>query len=258
MLNPLLRNFSVILVIGVSACSFGSTPVGQGSNNSSASTKRDGGADGVDTSANRRRLSTRTADARVADQADGQDAGEDKTEPEKGDAGGDDRKASGGSSGSGTKPADKGDDKKSDPNQNQNQNPSKPADGGTTTKMMTTTSPVMDAGKPVSDAATDAGNPISNLEELAKMSPSARTTATINKFLTTLSMGDAPASSIKEFLNSINAEVDCKKNPLAYECITACQAVGTTCALCILEDECRMTMLDICGVTALGGCIPRR
>lgn len=254
MLNALLRNFSVSVLVGFTACSFGSTPVGQGSNNSSASTRRDGGAEADASTTTKRRVSTRKTDARVEDQSDDMDSGVGDTEPAKHDAAADDRKASGGTSGSGTstKPATSGDDKKTDTDRNQTQNT--PTDAGAT---MTT--PAVDAGpQKTGDAATDAGDPIGNLEELAKKSPSERTSATINKFLTTLSEGDAPASSIKEFLTSINEEVNCKMNPLAYECLTACQAVGTTCALCILEEECRMTMLDICGVTALGGCIPRR
>ena len=244
MLNSLLRNFSVsvAMMIGVTACSFGSTPVGQGSNNSSASKRRDAGASlDAATTPVRRRVSTRKADARVEDQD--LDAGEVVNEPAQRDAG-DDRNTAGGSSGSGTKPV--GNDR--------NQTPAKPADAGL---MTTTPPPPADAGPKKGDAATDAGDPIGNLETLSKMSPSARTSATIDKFLTTLSEGDAPASSIKEFLTSINEEVDCKMNPFAYECLTACQAVGTTCALCILEQECRTTLLDICGVTALGGCIRR-
>jgi hypothetical protein len=252
MLNSLLRNFSVsmTMLIGVTACSFASTPVGQGSNNSSASKRRDAGAspdaDLDATTPGKRRLSTRKADARVEDQEQDLDAGEVVSEPAQRDAG-IDRNSAAGSSGSGTKPVEN----------DRGQTPTKPADAGM--KMSTPPRPA-DAGPKMGAAgatATDAGDPIGNLEELSKMSPSARTSATIDKFLTTLSEGDAPASSIKEFLTSINEEVNCKMNPFAYECLTACQAVGTTCALCILDAECRMTMLDICGVSALGGCIRR-
>lgn len=247
------------MLIGVAACSFGSTPVGQGASNSSASKRRDAGsdADAAATTTTKRRVSTRKTDARVADSADEElDAGDDETatEPEVAtDAGRIVRTPAAGSSGTGTKPAD------ADAGKKPTEQPQR-MDAGTV--RMPTTPPAADAGPRIGDAsagdAGDAGDPIGNLEDLAKMSPSERTTATINKFLMTLSEGDAPASSIKEFLNAINDEVDCKMNPLTYECLTACQAVGTTCALCILEEECRQTMLDICGVTALGGCIPRR
>jgi hypothetical protein len=246
MLSTLLRIFSAALVVGVTACSFGSTPVGQDSSNSTASKRKDGGTADESTTT-RRRVSTQKADARVEVKDEDAGAGDSgDSDNSKRDAG-DGRKASGGTSGSGTKPVDNGGDKK--PNTNTNQ---EPKDAGTHTP------PATDAGAQPVDAGKDAGDPIRNLEELSKMTPSARITATTQKFLKTLSEGEAPASSIKEFLTGINDEVDCKMNPLAYECITACQAVGTTCALCILEDECRMTMLDICGVTALGGCIPRR
>jgi hypothetical protein len=215
------------------------------------------------TTSPKRRVSTRKADARVEEEMDAgqddqsdQDNGKDNSQDNgdnkdtsKRDAGEGDHKATGGSSGSNKKP----DDKKTDTNPDKTKDQNKSTDAGTKT------TPAVDAGpRPVDAGTGDAGSPIGNLEDLAKKSPSGRTQATINKFLMTLGSGDAPASSIKEFLTSINDEVNCKMNPLSYECLTACQAVGTTCALCILEDDCRMTMLDICGVTALGGCIPRR
>jgi hypothetical protein len=261
MLNALIRISSAALLIGVAACSFGSAPVGQGSSNNSANKRSDAGAGaGADaaTTTTKRRVSTRKADAKVAENEEvDMDAGEGDTvttQTMTGDAGPVVRTPAAGASGAGNPPVQ---NVAGRPAINQPTQPQR-SDAGVTT----TAPPVTDAGPRIGDASTtdagDAGDPIGSLEDLAKMSPSARTTATINKFLTTLSEGDAPASSIKEFLTSINAEVDCKMNGFSYECLTACEAVSTTCALCVLEDECRMTMLDICGVAALRGCIPRR
>jgi len=111
-------------------------------------------------------------------------------------------------------------------------------------------------GTQTGDASTpDAGHPIDNLGD--PVSAPAKAGETIDKFLMKLGQGNAPASSITGFLTDINTEVDCKMHPFATECLTACQAVGTTCALCILNEECRTTLLDVCGVTALAGCARR-
>ena len=101
-------------------------------------------------------------------------------------------------------------------------------------------------------------NPIGVLEGLASRSPGGRTATTINRFLETIAKGDAPASSIKEFLVTINEEMMCEKNPFATECLAACQAVSTTCWVCVLDEPCRTSLLDICGYSALAGCVPRR
>ena len=233
MLRVLLRNGGLVLVIGVTACSFGSTPIGKGTSNSSASKRRDAGED----------LDAMAISSPRNDDDDDDDAGSRETDASSEatrDAGENDRAATGG-------PPESRDQAAGDhePDEDQSEQP----DSG-----MTTTHPSTDAG-PQSDASpAGADDPITDLEELARMAPSSRTAATIDQFLMTLRDGDAPASSITEFLTAINDEVDCKMNPLAYECITACGAVGTTCALCILEEECRMTMLEICGLASLAGC----
>jgi hypothetical protein len=101
-------------------------------------------------------------------------------------------------------------------------------------------------------------DPTGVLGDLANRTAGSKTAATINQFFETLAMGEAPATSIRDFLVAIDDEIDCVMNPFATECLAACQAVSTTCAVCVFDTECRSTMLSICGYSALAGCVPRR
>ncbi|HET8932853.1 MAG TPA: hypothetical protein VFN67_05415 [Polyangiales bacterium] len=264
MLSALLRNASVTALMLLTACQFSSAPnIGQ-----SAGSKKKGDAGSEEGSKRRVVVAKPTPETDAA--ADAQiDASEE--EPAKAGAGGKaGSKSTAGSGGSpaktdgGKKPADKepskpADDKKPEDKDN---NPAPPAD-----------KPVdsMDAGKPdaaaqgpLADGGLDAGprpmvdNPIGVLEGLASRSPGGRTATTINRFLETIAKGDAPAASIKEFLVTINDEMMCEMNPFATECLAACQAVSTTCWVCVLDEPCRTSLLDICGYSALAGCVPRR
>lgn len=117
---------------------------------------------------------------------------------------------------------------------------------------------IPDAGMGDAAARPTVDNPTGVLEGLARRSTGARTAATITRFLETIATGDAPAPSIKEFLETINEEMMCEMNPFATECLAACQAVSTTCWVCVLDEGCRASLLDICGYAALAGCVPRR
>jgi hypothetical protein len=134
-------------------------------------------------------------------------------------------------------------------------------------------SPPTDAGSPgeadggalpnETDAATADGgqlmvdDPFGVLDGLAERTAGGKTAVTIKQFIEALGKGDAPAANIQEFLLAIDAEVDCKKNRAATECVAACQAVGSTCAMCVFDEPCRNTLLDICGYAALAGCSAR-
>jgi hypothetical protein len=120
------------------------------------------------------------------------------------------------------------------------------------------------AGTPRDAGVVDAGarpqvdDPIGVLIDLARRTPQGKTADTIDRFLEALQKGDAPASSIRGFLLAIDEEIDCRMNPLATECLAACQAVSTTCVVCVLDEQCRTALLDICGLSALAGCTQRR
>lgn len=285
MLNALLRTASVIVLLSGTACSFGSAPKigGQSSGGNSRSKKV---VDAGTSDADARRVSTASGDVRARDaeaDADTRDAAASAAQGGKGGkagaggAGGK-RSASMNEGGAGgAKPADEqdtpaenenenestppSDEQEPDPNEAENQQPPEPAatDAGNTS--------ATDAGMqvPPTDAAVgDAGprptvdNPFGVLGDLANRTAGGKTAATINQFLETLAQGEAPATSIREFLTAIDDEIDCVMNPFATECLAACQAVSTTCAVCVFDEMCRMTMLEICGYSALAGCVPRR
>ena len=269
MLTALLRTASVLALLCGTACQFGSTPnVGQSSGNNAR--KKDAGAD-----AETRRVTTASGDVRSRDAQVETDADARADGQARGGAGGKsgDSKSSGGADADKdhSEPSeddkrdeqdDQDDDSKSgdqdtqEPEPNE-QEPTAAADAGTTPA---------DAGPqlPPIDAAVDAGprpmvdNPFGVLGDLAQRTAGGKTAATINKFLETLAQGEAPAMSIREFLLAVDEEMDCVMNPFATECLAACQAVSTTCAVCVFDEMCRTTMLEICGYSALAGCVPRR
>lgn len=258
MLNALLRTASVITLLCGTACSFGSAPnIGQSSGTNTRK-KTDAGADS-------RRVATASGDLRDAEvDASSSDAATAAAAAGKGGAGGKQSSTTKNNAGAGgAKPApEKSDDEKeTEPPPEQEQPPTQEpsaSDAGTTSPS--------DAGPqlPAIDAAVDAGprptvdNPFGVLGDLARRSAGGKTAATIDQFLETLATGDAPASSIREFLIAIDDEMDCVMNPFATECLAACQAVSTTCAVCVFDEMCRTTMLKICGYSALAGCVPRR
>jgi hypothetical protein len=265
MLSALLRNASVTALMLLTACQFSSAPsIGQ-----SAGSKKKGDA-GSEEGQTKRRVVVAKPTPETDAAADAEiDAS--AVEPAQAGAGGKaGSKSAAGTGGSppktdGTKkPEDKeqnkpADDKKPEEKDN-NQTPpaDKPAD------KMDAGQPDAGAQEPVADGGLDAGarpmvdNPIGVLEGLASRSPGGRTATTINRFLETIAKGDAPAASIKEFLVTINDEMMCEMNPFATECLAACQAVSTTCWVCVLDEPCRTSLLDICGYSALAGCVPRR
>ena len=275
MLNALLRTASVIALLCGTGCQFGSSPnVGQSSGNNNTRKKVDAGSEDAEA----RRVSTASGDVRSRDAEADAEGDARSTAAGAGGKGGAAGKSSttkntagqGGQGGQGGKAGAKAEEPKQPeemeqprepeepaPNEPQNQEPGMPADAGAPASR--------DAGPlPPLDAAVDAGprptvdNPFGVLGDLANRTAGGKTAATINQFLETLAMGEAPATSIRDFLLAIDGEVDCVMNPFATECLAACQAVSTTCAVCVFDTECRSTMLEICGYSALAGCVPRR
>lgn len=294
MLIAVLRTASVIALLSGTACSFSSAPsIGQSSGTNSRNKKV---VDAGSSDADARRVSTASGDVRSRD-AEAEDArdaaigGQGGQGGQGGKAGKGGKGGAGGAGGSsdagdaGDKPsasmsnggaggakAEEEQDKPSEnestpprdeqdpePSEAEDQEPSEPAatDAGSATT---------DAGAqlPPTDAAVgDAGprptvdNPLGVLGDLANRTAGGKTAATINQFLETLAQGEAPAMSIREFLTAIDDEIDCVMNPFATECLAACQAVSTTCAVCVFDQMCRSTMLEICGYSALAGCVPR-
>lgn len=260
MLSSLLRTASVTALMMIAACEFSSAPnIGQSSGSkkkgdagSEAETKRkvvvakptpetDAAADAES--------GERDASAEPAAKAGaGGKAGSKSSAAGKG---GGDAKPDGDKKDQDKQPEDdqKPDDQKTDP-------PADKMDAGPADAGATPTIP--DAGMGDAAARPMVDNPTGVLEGLARRSTGARTAMTINRFLETIATGDAPAASIKEFLETINEEMMCEMNPFATECLAACQAVSTTCWVCVLDEGCRTSLLDICGYAALAGCVPRR
>jgi hypothetical protein len=265
MLSALLRTTGISVLIATAACSFGSAPT-IGSSKSSGNKKVDAGSlddiarDGRVTTANGNTRAERDAqvDADVDSAADADSTADESSAAGKGGKGGKGGaggKASAGRGGSQgepreEEPAPAGASSDPDPAEM----PQTPVDGGVAAPTDGAV-PSADAGDAARPMVED---PIGVLGDLANRTAGDKTAATINKFLETLAEGEAPAESIREFLLAVDDEIDCKKNIFATECLAACQAVSTTCYVCILNTDCRSTLLDICGVTALGGCVPRR
>jgi hypothetical protein len=269
MLNALLRTASLIALLGGTGCTFGSSPnVGQSSGNNSSRKKVDAGSEDAEA----RRVSTASGDVRSRDaEADAEidsrstSAGAGGAAGQSGAAGkSSTTKNTAGKGGTGGKQAEEPkqpepEEPEPAPEQPENQPPSTPAATDAGTRVSTDAGPL-----PPLDAAVDAGprpmvdDPTGVLGDLANRTAGSKTAATIDQFFETLAMGEAPATSIRDFLLAIDDEVDCVMNPFATECLAACQAVSTTCAVCVFDTECRSTMLSICGYSALAGCVPRR
>lgn len=269
MLNALLRTAGVITLLCGTACQFGSSPnVGQSSGTNSRN-KVDAGSEDAEA----RRVSTASGDVRSRDAE--ADAEARSAAAGKGGAGGKQSGSTKNTGGTGgAKPADdekqqqepeepeepkEPEEQEPSPNEPKPQEPTAPAPADAGAPAPTDAGPL-----PPLDAAVDAGprpmvdNPTGVLGDLANRTAGGKTAATINRFLETLAQGEAPAASIREFLLAIDDEIDCVMNPFATECLAACQAVSTTCAVCVFDTDCRSTMLEICGYSALAGCVPRR
>lgn len=263
MLNALLRTASVIALLYGSGCQFGSEPnLGQSAGKSTR--KRDAGSEDAET----RRVSTASGDVKSRDAQAGDAEADAQAEPRKEDKGAGGQGGAGGKAGGtkntggtgGAKPSEeenKPEEEEEKPESNEAEN-QEPVDAGSQ-------EPIDAAAElPPLDAAVDAAsrpmvdNPFGVLGDLANRTAGGKTAATINQFLETLAQGEAPATSIRDFLLAIDDEIDCVMNPFATECLAACQAVSTTCAVCVFDSMCRTTMLEICGYSALAGCVPRR
>lgn len=274
MLNALLRTASVITLLCGTACQFSSAPnIGQ-SSGTNARKKVDAGSE----DAEGRRVSTASGDVRSRDAAVDAEVDSRSTAAGsggRGSAGDNASSATENSGGTGGAKPDEADPQLPEeeaegeppqqgptpqaPTPGQAGNPAAPGDAGTSSPSAT------DAGAqlPAMDAAVDAGprptvdNPTGVLGDLANRTAGGKTAATITQFLETLSQGEAPSTSIREFLLAIDDEMDCVMNPFATECLAACQAVSTTCGVCVFDQMCRATMLEICGYSALAGCVSR-
>lgn len=271
MLTSVLRTASVItLLCCTTACQFGSEPnVGQSSGNNARKKVDAGSAD-----AEAARVSTASGDVRSRDaEADADTkSNEGAAAAGKGGAGGrpsgSTKNNNGGSGGAKSDDPDKDKDNEEapppesqepDPNEGESQEPTAPADAGSAGPADAGTQPAPgDAAVGDAAARPTVDNPFGVLGDLAQRTAGGKTAATIDQFLETLAQGEAPATSINEFLVAIDDEMDCVMNPFATECLAACQAVSTTCAVCVFDETCRTTMLEICGYSALAGCVPRR
>jgi hypothetical protein len=251
MLHALLHTASVSALLGLAACQFSSAPNRVGSVERDDDERATGGKSSrfVAVATGGTRARDAGADAESASSSDAE-ASEDSAAG----AGGQ-RSPSTNNAGSGGAKAPQDDPPPAaDPGQ------SAPADAG---PVSPADAAVGDAAVLVDGAVVDGAvpptveNPDDVLTELGRRSPGTRTAETINKFLEALAKGDTPASSINDFLMTIDSEVDCGMNPWATECLAACQTVSTVCYICVLNEECRTTMLGVCGVTALAGCTRR-
>jgi|GEM_PF-4031613 len=270
MLNALLRTASLVALLCGTGCTFGSSPnVGQSSGTNSSRKKVDAGSEDAEA----RRVNTASGDVRSRDAEADAETTSRSTAAGAGGKGGaagtaTTTKNTAGKGGTGGKQAEEPNEEEPQKEpEEQEPTPEEPENQAPTTPASTDagTSVSRDAGPlPPLDAAVDAGprpmvdNPFGVLGDLANRTAGGKTAATINQFLETLAMGEAPATSIRDFLQAIDDEVDCVMNPFATECLAACQAVSTTCAVCVFDTECRSTMLSICGYAALAGCVPRR
>lgn len=110
-----------------------------------------------------------------------------------------------------------------------------------------------DAPAPMGGAGGTGGarNPLDVLWDLARMTPQGMGAEVIRRYLEALGSGDAPAASTAEFLRAIDAEAHCSDNRFNSQCIAACQTVARTCGVCLLNEDCRTTMLDVCGAASL-------
>lgn len=255
-----MANFARLRVAGistlmlVSACQLNSVPMYESSSKGKGGKASDAGSDKAQAE---RGLTVETTRVRSAHDSglfeeDRQDAAAPDGDRTDGSAGRDDDDDS-----TQAPAADKGSSDESmdkDADQPADQSDVSIADGGVQDGALDGGGP--DAGD--GGARPEVEDPIGVLTGLAGRTPQAKTAVTINRFLEALRDGDAPASSIREFLETIDEEIDCQQNPFATECLAACQAVSTTCVVCVLDDECRASLLDICGVSALAGCTMRR
>lgn len=69
----------------------------------------------------------------------------------------------------------------------------------------------------------------------------------IRKYLDALGSGDAPASSIDDFLHAIDDQAHCTQG-ISEQCLAACQVVARSCGVCLLDEDCRNELVHVCGV----------
>lgn len=69
----------------------------------------------------------------------------------------------------------------------------------------------------------------------------------IRKYLDALGSGDAPASSIDDFLHAIDDQAHCTQG-VSEQCLAACQVVARSCGVCLLDEDCRGELVKVCGV----------
>lgn len=275
MLKALLRTTGVTALLWITACQLRTSPEPGQSSDAKRNGANDAGwspADRVKTASGgvRSSHSDSTADANAGAQPGEEAAGGGRAARDDKPATDAAERGASGTTANDAKPADDGEreqaDNKPAGDKSADTGKDKPAGGGDAP----VDASILDAsiGATPQDAGDasfgDAGerptvaDPIGVLVALAERSPQGKTAETINNFLKALQEGDAPATSIRDFLLTVDSEVDCKTNSLATECLAACQAVSATCAVCVLDEMCRMALLDICGLPALAGCVPRR
>lgn len=93
-------------------------------------------------------------------------------------------------------------------------------------------------------------DPLDVLRDLAKRTPQGMAAEVIRRFLNDLGSGDTPASSIQDFLHSIDEEAHCTQM-ISQECLAACSVVTRTCGVCVLDMDCRSELQKVCGLGAL-------
>lgn len=91
-----------------------------------------------------------------------------------------------------------------------------------------------------------ARDPINVIWDLARQTPQGMNAEIIRKYLEALGSGDMPAQSIIDFLHSVDAEAHCTQ-AISTQCIAACEVVGRACAACLVAEDCRSTLRDVCG-----------
>ena len=88
---------------------------------------------------------------------------------------------------------------------------------------------------------------INVLWQLVGQTPQGMAADVIRKYLDALGSGDAPASSIEDFLHAIDDQAHCTQS-VSEQCLAACQVVARSCGVCLVNEDCRNELVQVCGV----------
>jgi hypothetical protein len=103
------------------------------------------------------------------------------------------------------------------------------------------------SGNPPVGGAASTQDAIAVLWQLLGQTPQGMAADVIRKYLEALGSGDTPASSIEDFLRAIDDQAHCTQG-ISQQCLAACQVVARSCGVCLIDENCRNELVQVCGV----------